>query len=123
MILEDPLRPNQTHFQQDRISLDGVVGRIEQHQGYHQSNGAPFGYPVAVNLQGPANVYDPDPGRLELPGVNYQPYEWEMPFHPTPQPLTPYLLEPEPEPQQLPDYNDCLMTNDLFARAMRELNG
>ena len=57
------------------------------------------------------------------PGPLYAPYQWEMPWIETPPPSVPRLDEPRPEPQQLPRYDDCLLTPDSFARAMRDLNG
>lgn len=52
----------------------------------------------------------------------YRPYAWEMPWIETPQPVMPPVDEPRPEPPALPRYEDCLLTPDVFARAMRNLD-
>ena len=56
------------------------------------------------------------------PASSYTPYHWEMPWIATPQPSGMRFDEPRPEPPQLPRYEDCLMTPDVFARAMRDLD-
>lgn len=54
---------------------------------------------------------------------SYTPYRWEMPWVPTPPPELPRYYEPRPEPPPLPRYEDGLLTPEIFARVMRDLNG
>lgn len=55
------------------------------------------------------------------PAPSYTPYQWEMPWIPTPEPAAPRFVEPRPEPPPLPRYEDGLLTPGLFAMFMDEL--
>jgi len=116
--LSDFLRskpPN--HHVRGHIPLDDTLGRVE----HGPSHRGVFGQSVAWNVPGTADLYDPDPGRPEFRESEYQPYLWEIPLHPTSLLRAPLPNEPErPEP---PDYNACLMTDELFEQAMREAIG
>ncbi len=75
-------------------SLDDIVGQAESGPAYGTYGAAP----------------------------SYTPYQWEMPWIPTPEPAAPRFVEPPPEPPPPPPrYEDGVLTPDLFARFMDEL--
>ncbi len=112
MSLSDFLRSSPSnHHPRGHIPLDDVLSHVER----GPSRRGLIGQSVEWNVSDPAQLYDPDPGRPEFCETEYQPYLWEMPLHPTPLLRAPLPDEPErPEP---PDYNACLMTEELFEQA------
>lgn len=63
--------------------------------------------------------YEPHPGEAIFPEPSYTPYQAE-PFHPVPEALPALVPEVEPEPPRV-EYEDLLMTDEWFDRAMQDL--
>lgn len=115
MSLSDFLRSSRSNDRpREHISLDEVLGDVEPRERYRDALGGPAAYGAPART----GLYDPEPGRPEFCESDYQPYLWEMPVHPTPLLRAP--LPDEAGPPGPPDYDACLMTDELFVRAMRD---
>lgn len=111
------------HRKRKQISIDGTVAGIDfnRARGDYAELPVNFGRPgsAPADYLGPMpQDYRPHPGFTDSSRPEYEQYEWGMQQHPTP-PLRAPLPE-LPEVERPPNYNACLMTNELFEQAMQE---
>lgn len=118
MSLSGPLRDEFFRYRKRKqISLDGSVGGLEHHRlrgEYAAADIGPWGLPP--------QAYEPHPGLAQFPESEYEAYQGEMV---APLPTPPIRLN-APSPANVepsPDYDACLMTDELYLQAMREVNG
>jgi hypothetical protein len=122
MSLSKPLRDESFRYRKRKqISLDGSVPGIDSSRprgDYVSADLGPWGLPPREYVGPLPQEYEPHPGFAQFPETDYETYAPQMPRH-----LTPMLRDPGPEPvppEPMPRYNDCLMTDELFAEAMAD---